>query len=256
MLGKAFNLIASKLEGVLCSKGFSKSFTDNKSVVFSNGEVTYGVKFLDNKFILFKSEGPTEEEENSKKICEWLFDPNSSTLEDASVIANDFLEFFSKSSGKKDKSFLKKSESSKGESDGLHFFLNRLITLFPELRTELATEREVYAKFRYVTFIKENFVPKFLEVLKSKKKEKIKKISNVLNNFYENGNMDVRSTITMVILNSIEDGASAEEIENFLDNNLKEAFLAAKRYKFKKVKPEKLKSSLLGKFLAANRTLM
>ena len=255
MLDKAFNLIASKLGGVLCPKGFNKSFTDNKNIVFSKGEVTYGVKFLDNKFVLFKSEGSTEEE-NFKEICEWFFDPNSSTLEDATVIANDFLEFFSKSSGKNDKNLLKKSEGSKAESDGLHFFLNRLITLFPELKTELASEREVYAKFRYITFIKENFVPKFLEVLKNKKKEKIKRISNVLNNFYENGNMDVRSTITMIILNSIEDDASAGEIEKFLDNNLKEAFLAAKKYKFKKVRPEKLKASLLGKFLAANKTLV
>jgi len=254
MLDKAFNLIASKLGGVLCPKGFSKSFTNNKNIIFRKDEAVYGVKFLDNKFILFKGDSSTDGEGETRKICEWFFDPSSGTLDDAAVIANDFLEFFSKSSGKNDSSLLKK-DNSKAESDGLHFFLNRLVTLFPELKPELTTEREMYLKFRYVTFIKENFVPKFLEALRNKKKEKIKRISSILNNFYENGNMDVRSTITMVILNSIDDKSSAEEIEKFLDNNLKEAFLAAKKYKLKKVKPERLKTSLIGKFLAANKTL-
>ena len=260
MLEKALNLIADKVEKVLCARGFKRSTVDMNTVVFTGKSESYTVNFSNNKMVLSKCVGCIDEENPAKEIsqiiCEWFFDPNTSNLDDAKSIASDFADVFSKSSKKNCKSASFETENSKAESDGLHFFLNRLLTLFPELKPKLALEKSEYSKIRYVTFIEENFVPLFLEVLSNCKvnKDKVRKIVNVLNNFYMNGNMDVRSTITMVILNSINDSKCLETVNNFLDNNLKEAAVAAKEYKFKKVKPEKLRKTFLSKMLAANKT--
>ena len=261
MLKDALILIADKLEGVLQSESFKKRFLDENTVIFTSKNENYIISFSDNKIMLLKYVGNLSDvnsiKEESQNICEWFFDPDTSDLEDAKSIANDFAGVFSKPSKKSGKNFSGETEKSKVENDSLPFFLNRLLTLFPELKSKLAAEKNEYSKVRYVLFIKENFVPLFLGVLSESKvnKDKLKKIANVLNNFYMNGNMDVRSTITMVILNAINDSKLLEVVSNFLDNNLKEASMAARKYKFKKVKPEKLKKTFMSRFLAANKTL-
>lgn len=262
MLEKALILIADKLESVLQSKGFKRRLLDENAIVFTGKDENFVVSFYNNKIMLLKYVGDLTDvksmRETSQNVCEWFFDPNTSDLGDAKSIANDFVDIFSKPSKKSGKNFSGETEKSKVENDSLPFFLNRLLTIFPELKSKLTSEKNEYSKVRYVLFIKENFVPLFLGVLSDDKvnKDKVKKIANVLNNFYINGNMDVRSTITMVILNAVDDSKLLGIVNDFLDNNLKEASLAARKYKLKKVKPEKLKKTFMSKFLAANKTLL
>ena len=62
--------------------------------------------------------------------------------------------------------------------------------------------------------------------------------------------MSVRSVITIVILNSLDktDGC-IEKINTLLRKELKEAFSESYKYKNKKVKPEKVKNTLLKKLI-------
>ena len=68
----------------------------------------------------------------------------------------------------------------------------------------------------------------------------LKKLGNILSAKYVNGDADTRSIITIVILNSIPEADEAK-IEEYLSDDLKKAFSYAKKFRGKKVKPEKEK---------------
>ena len=63
-------------------------------------------------------------------------------------------------------------------------------------------------------------------------------------NLYDNGNLDTRACITIVILNSVCDCSekAIEKLQKNLSEDLNHAWKAAKKYKGKKVKPEKRKT--------------
>lgn len=257
MEGKALNIIAKKLEPVLCGGGYVKEKSVGGSrVVFKGSQMRYIVEFADNKIVLWKLERDSsgEFDENMRVvISEWLFDPSVNDERDAEDIANDFVGFFSDLRKDVAVGSIGGKVSDKPENDGLHFFLNRLVTAFPELKAEVKSEKAMYTEFRYVTFIKEKFVPLFLSLVSGEVgTAKLKKVANVLNNFYESGSMDVRSTITMVILNSLEGEDSKNKVKDLLSDDLREAFIAGYKYKYKKVRPERLKKSLMSRFFSAN----
>ena len=58
---------------------------------------------------------------------------------------------------------------------------------------------------------------------------------------YQVGDMDVRSMITMVILNGIDDLDALRSMEEKFSDDLRKSYQCAKKYKGKKVRPEKKK---------------
>ena len=68
----------------------------------------------------------------------------------------------------------------------------------------------------------------------------VKKIGNILNAQYVNGDMDTRSIITIIVLNELSD-EDFEKLNDYLSDNLKKAAKHARKYKGKTVKPEKEK---------------
>ena len=96
------------------------------------------------------------------------------------------------------------------------------------------------------SFAKEHIVPKVATYIKRASKPELEKFAGVFNLQYGNGDVDTRSIITVVILNSL----SNEEIESlfeYFDDDLKKASKAARKYKCKNVKPEKPKKRNVSK---------
>ena len=258
-MSNALNIIAKKLGKVLGSRGFTRvSAPGESSVVFEKSLLCYIVEYAGNVFKLSKISKNEENEFVADTKCvlaEWLFDPSVSNEKDAEDIANDFCKFFLDSKADDHTSMEASNLNARAESDGLHFFLNRLMTAFPELKDLAKKEKKEYVRFRYVTFVKKRFVPLFLSlVVEGNDVGKLRKLVSVLNNFYENGNMDVRSTITMVILNSLEGVEVIDKIKKLLSKDLSEAFFAGYKYRNKKVKPEKVRKSFLSRFLSASKS--
>ena len=260
VINKALSVIEKKLDVLLKSRGFTKKNLSNLSIGFASKDISYVIEFSDNKIRLINessrdSQSKSEINETGEGgivLSEWFFDPLSSTEKDAESIANDFVEVLT---GKGDGSTnirQNKKGKSKTENSSIHFFLNRLITIFPELKPKVTVEKDTYSKFRYTTFIRDEFVPLFLDLVNTcdKKSEKLKKTINVLNNFYDNSDMSVRSIITIIILNSIDENSDAYlKIDGLLKNDLRVAFTCARKYKNKKVKPEKLKNTLIKRLI-------
>lgn len=186
----------------------------------------------------------------------WLLDSETATKKDLDFISKDFVDtMVGKEKTKSLKAKKKQKNSDESNVTGI-FFANRMVNIFPELKSEIQAEKDNYEEFRSATFAKEHILPKVRELLKSEgEKATIGKFAKLISELYKNGTLDARSIITMVILNNIEDEKSIEFLKSLISEELLKAWNAAIKYKGKKVKPEKpKKKSLLSRALEAQNS--
>ncbi len=248
MLNQAFTHISEKVEEALKPQNFTKQkiqSTDNNEMVslFTSENMAYSVVYLRDKMHMMlrdcamTDEGP---DNNWRTLATWIFDPDHDTMKEASSIANDFCDAISAPSAiKKAKQAKKTKKSDDGNADPL-FFAKRFITVFPDIQDEIREEQDCYYPFRGATFAKASIVPRVNKLVHDGKPAELKKIGNILNAQYTNGDMDTRSIITIVVLNSIPD-EDKEKLTEYLSDNLKVAAKHARKYRGKTVKPEKEK---------------
>ena len=248
MLDKAFTHISDKVEEALKPQGFTKAkiaSTDENEMVslYTSENMAYSViYFKDKQHMLLRECAMTDDGPDNKwkTLATWMFDPDHDTMKEAGSIANDFCDAISAPSAvKKAKQAKKTKKSDDGNADPL-FLAKRFITLFPDIKDEIRDEQDCYYPFRGATFAKASIVPRVNKLVKSGNKGDLKKLGGILSTQYTNGDVDTRSIITIVILNSIPEEDEAK-IEEYLDDNLKKSFSFAKKYRNKTVKPEKEK---------------
>lgn len=248
MLDKAFTHISDKVEEALKSQGFAKQkiqSTDANELVslYTSENMAYSVVYLrDKQHMLLRESAMTEEgpDNNWRTLATWIFDPERDTMKEAATIANDFCDALSAPSAiKKAKQAKKAKKGEEGNADPL-FFAKRFITIYPDIQDEIREEQDCYYPFRGATFAKASIAPRVAGTVHEGKAADLKKIGNILNAQYVNGDMDTRSIITIVVLNAIPD-EDMPKIEEYLSDNLKKAAKHARKYKGKTVKPEKEK---------------
>lgn len=242
---KIFNIVATRVEESLNSQGFEKqNQTDKNMALFINGNIAYSVMFNEEKK-QFELKTCTlwqnNDEDSWKNVSSWMFDPIEGTQRDAECIATDFEETLR---GPKKVSTVQNPKQKKDSDNTVDiiFFMNRLSNIFPNLKDDIKIEKENYQTFRTVKFIEEKVVPEihlFLNQIKNDKS--LKKFCNILSDAYSAGNLDVRSSITILILNSIDNESQIKEIEHEISEDLKKAWKSSIKLKGKNIKPEKLK---------------
>ncbi len=253
-MDKSFNIIIDKVELTLKQEGFEKETVDIKDhiTVFKSAQKAYSINFNPQKNIIdlkVHNVSNSEISKTSKVISSWLFEPGVSTKNDSETIAADFVDTLTSSSKSVNKSVNKKNKDSKKNIDS-NFFLNRLISFFPDLKQYVKDEKENYQNFRYVTFIQKQVVPLVNNLINNdNQKDKIKKFANLLNNMYEFGNIDVKSFITVIILRNINNDKK-DIIEEFLDPSLIKTWKAADKLKGKNIKPEIQKKKVKNNFMS------
>ena len=248
MLNEAFEHISGRVEETLQPQGFTRakiaSANDNELVaLFTSENMAYSVIYYKVKqHTLLRECSMTDEgpDNNWKTLATWIFDPEHDTMKEASSIANDFCDAISAPSAvKKLKQAKKTKKSDDGNADPL-FLSKRFVTLFPDIKDEIRNEQDCYYPFRGVTFARASIVPRVNKLVHEGKAGELKKLGNILNAQYVNGDADTRSIITIVILNGIPEADEAK-IEEYLSDNLKKAFQYAKKWRNKTAKPEKEK---------------
>ncbi len=235
-------------------KKFS-SIKKEKDKMILNGEgLCYEIIYNNEKKQIILNSVDMESEER-KVLSLWLLDENSATQKDIDMISKDFIDTMIGKEKSAIKQVKKKSNSDESNVTGL-FFANRMVNIFPELKEQIQIEKECYTEFRSAAFAKEHIVSKVNELVgEGKEKAKISKLGKLLSDLYQNGNLDARSIITMIILNGIKDEKAVNDFKPTLSEELQKAWDAALKYKGKKVKPEKLKkkSSFISKVLSAQQ---
>ena len=250
MINQAFELISKKVETTLATQGFEKVGVTNKDSseivsLFTSEDLAYSVVYyVRKKHMVLESCGMTEEGPDNewKTLATWMFDPNQDTIKEAESIGNDFVSVLAEPQKVKTiKNVKKKKKDDEGNADPL-FLAKRFLNLFPEIKDEIKNEEDCYYPFRGVTFAKASIVPKVNALLETGTKDEIKKLATILNAQYDAGDKDTRAIITIVVLNGIEKEESVLKLQEEMSDSLKKAFKPARKYKGKKVKPEKKKA--------------
>lgn len=246
---KTFELVAGKVGETLSGQGFRREGgilqeEEGKTALFLGDGVAYSVLYEEGKkrFALRICDVEDGKPNGSwRSLSMWLYDPETDTPAQAQSIVDDFTETLA---GPKQKAAVtqrkKKKKDDENNADPV-FFFNRFAGLFPELRDELSQERSAYGDVRAVTFAREHLLPKINALLSFPEKDRVTRLAGLLNDLYVAGDMDVRSVITIVILNGIEGEGAAEALRPLLSEELSKAHKAGLKLKGKKIRPEKKK---------------
>ena len=252
---QAFDFIAGKVEAELQKDGYTRQKVASESAgepvaLFTSENMAYSVVYItDKQQMVLRSCGMTDEgpDNDWKTLATWLYDDAVATQKDAESITNDCRAGVSGivAVRRANQVKQKKKKSDDGTADP-KFLAKRFVAFFPELREEIQNEEDCYYPFRGATFAKEHIAPKVSQFLKRAKGKELEKFANVFNTQYANGDVDTRSIITIVILNSLED-AEFETLCGALNEDTEKAAKAARKYKGKIVKPEKPKKKTVSK---------
>ena len=241
---KNFNIVVDSVEKALSNRGFKKQLSESQfEVLFVNDTIAYCVNYdnANNQFHLRScSVADNIPDKNWKNLSSWLFDPDTGTKRDAEYIATDFSNSL-KDPKKPAPQTTKKKKDNDNKVDIL-FLMNRFANIFPELKDEIKYEKDNYPTFRMVAFTEEKLLPKInMFLLQNTNTKQLKKFCNILSDTYASGDLDVKSVITILILNNINNENQAESIRQGISDELQRAWNEAIKIKDKKIKPEKPK---------------
>lgn len=225
----------------------SESNGKNETAVFTNEKFNTKVVYSPevNRFYLFKGEVNCSDDDYIE-IQSYFFEPsdnNESDLRAAASVANEFSETLNgglfapvvPTASRK----LSKKDRENDEASAI-YFVNRIPNILPECREPLLQHKAHYEMLLPNKFCDEVVTAAVAKMLGDKsKKAKSEEFFKFLENMYVSGDMDVKSIITMTILNSITGEERIEYVESFLSSDMNKAWRMARRYIGKEVKPEK-----------------
>lgn len=236
---------------------FSHKKIDEYSVEFKSSNALYKMIYEASKAQIILNVYSAESEKYDV-VASWLLDFEKSTGKDVDLISKDFIDTMApqqKAVAVNNHSQKKKKDTQNNGS--IMFFMNRMASVFPEIKDIVQSEKNAAHDFRFVKLTKENVLPHVNALLATNDKSKINKLGKLLGDLYDNGDSDVKSVITMVILNGVDKSESFDVIYKALPNDLQRAAKAAQKFKDKKVKPEKVrtKKSFLSRLLDAEKNM-
>lgn len=243
----AFAFIQDQLGEELLKQGFSQPAPledkKGKAVVFSTDSVAYSLLY-DNKAGHFELRSASVEDGEPgewRQLALWLFDEKEGDRRDAESIANDFLDIVR--GPKQIRQAQQKRRRGKDEERSVDpvFFLNRLVNIFPGIKEEMNGEKIVYGQIRPAMFVRDRVVSKCEGLAKTAPQgDAMKKLCALLDDMYKNGDMDLRSIITAVLLNGLSDEAFAA-VQEQLGAELQKNTRFSRKLRGKDIKPEKKK---------------
>jgi hypothetical protein len=231
----SFQLVSSEQNG------------QNEAAVFTNGKINVKIVYSPDvkRFYLFNGEVNCSDDDYTE-IQSYFFDTTddeASDVREAASVANEFSDTLggnlsaavvptaSRKPAKKDK---------ENDEASAVYFVNRIPNVLPECREPLLQHKEHYEMLLPNKFCDEVVNAAVAKLLSDKsKKSKAEELFKFLENMYNLGDMDVKSIITMTILNSITGEERIEYVEGFLSSDMCKAWRMARRYIGKEVKPEK-----------------
>lgn len=219
---------------------FSPKKLSEYSAEFSKDDVVYVISY-DVSSSLISLFLKIEDSEENKKLASWLLDFEKFTSKDVTMISNDFIDIMAEKPSCSVKSKAKKKIKSEEEGVTPLFFANRMANAFSELKPKIQEEKEQFGGIRAASFSQNEILPCIERFISEEKNErKLSKFGKLLSDLYHDGDLSVRSMITIGILCRIEDASLVEKFKKAISDELKKAWVASNKYKDKKVKPEKI----------------
>lgn len=245
----AMEWIRDGLAEELQKQGFSApqplEFGEGTAYWYKTDEVAYALRRQEEKSQVQLASTTLDEEGlpgDWRLLSSWLYEDATGERSDAESILNDFLEVVR---GPKQTASVQQRRK-RGKEDSSRnvdpvFFLNRLASLFPQLKDALHEEKIVYGQARPITFLKASVVPVVEELAAGKPDSAdCQKLCALLDDMYKNGDLDLRSVVSHSLLNSLSDTAF-ENLRPKLSEELQRDLKYTRKLKDRVIKPEKPK---------------
>lgn len=230
-----FNLVSSEENG------------SSEIAVFTDGKMNAKLLYAPDtkRFYLFKGELGCADDEYVE-LQSYFFEVSGDSdadIREASSVANEFSETLGgnlsapavPTASRK----MSKKERDTDEASAI-YFVNRIPNVLPECREPLLQHKEHYEMLLPNQFCAEVVTAAVDKMLSDKKaKKKTEEFFSFVDKMYALGGLDVKSIITMTILNSITGEQRIAQVEEYISPELAKAWRMARRYIGKEVKPEK-----------------
>lgn len=218
-----------------------------ETAILNNGQTKVKIVYSPDikRFHLFSGDITCPDDELTQ-LQTYFFEPSGDSVSDmreASSVANEFsdtlegpapVSIVPEASRK-----MSKKERDTDESSAV-YFVNRIPGVLPECREPLLLHKDYFDMLLPNKFCEEVVNSAVARLLSDKsRKRQTEDFFAFLNRMYDSGDMDVKSIITMTILNSITGEERIEYVNSLLSDNLKKAWKSARKFIGKQVKPEK-----------------
>lgn len=225
----------------------SENANGHETAVLTDGKTSAKIVYAPdvNRFYLFKGAADCGDD-GFEEVQSYFFEltgDNASDLREALSVANEFSESFdggvqavtvpssSRTASKKDR---------ENDETSAVYFVNRIPSVLPECREPLLQHKEHYEMLLPNKFCDEVVTAAVAKVLSDKtQKKKAEELFAFFEKMYYSGDMDVKSIITMTILNSITGEERIAYVEGLLSSDMAKAWRSARRFIGRQVKPEK-----------------
>lgn len=174
--------------------------------IYKNEKLAVTVEYSEERQMYILKAGKIAED-GSYELAEadaWLFD-DSQTQKDAEAVGIDFTSTLKELSGiKRTRSGAAASAvdlptASKDGTYNITAFTKKVLDVFPSLKDDYKEHVAVYGNFLYLNFFGEKLVPQIKSVLSENNKKSVKKLFDVLQNGYLQGDRDTVNTIVAVV---------------------------------------------------------
>lgn len=231
------NLSAVYPEGVKKSEAPFVTEGDKHIITLSSNSGAVKIELEGGKLYLLCSsqKASTAQESDYKQLLVSLleFEDESFETKDVKYTANEICEsvekFFGKAKkvtvGKDAKTAVKKGGKNSTVTYEPENLAVRFSNIYPELKEVLEANSEKYEMTLSEEFFNEHANKLIMESIKNGEQQKIKKMFNVFNMFYEEGPKDTQSLIAVSILgmNLKDDEKLLERVEGYMEKDLKSA---------------------------------
>lgn len=220
--------------------------TDGDKHIISLSSDTGAVKieFYDGKVFLFCANKSFDDAQESdyRQISVSLLELDEEICEarDVKSVGNEICESVEKFFGKAKKVVVGKEAKTAYKKGGKNSTVTyepenlavRISNIFPELKEELEKNTEKYEMTLPEEFFKEHANELIMNSIRNNEAQKLKKLFNVFNMFYEEGPKDTQSLIAVSILgiNLKDEKELLEKIDKYLDKELKSAVTSIVEY--------------------------
>ena len=244
---KSFDAAKNRFLGLLSADGYkieSEHCDDTGCwAVYKNDKDKLKLELnpSEKRFFLYRGEADTPDDQLAQDQS-YLFDLDGGDGErQAESAAYEFADTIaSPRPVAKQNSYQRQKRDKTTDESSAAFFINRIPSIMPECREPLLKHKAHYEVLLPNFFCEEVVKPAMLEMLrKGDDQKKASAFFELLSNQYKGGELNAKSIIVQTLLNSITDERQIEYAESKMDEELKKAWKAGRKYIGKDIKPEK-----------------
>lgn len=173
--------------------------------VYQNNKKAVAVEYDDDRQMYVLKMGSVDEDGNFElsEVSAWLFD-DSQNAKDAVSVGMDFTNTMKEKMNIKSKRLSTSTSAidlptASKDSYTITSFTKKMLDVFPTLKDEYKEHVAVYGNFLYLNFFGEKLVPQIKDVLLENNKKSVKKLFEVLQNGYLQGDRETVNAIVAVV---------------------------------------------------------